>query len=199
MLCTTCMADLPLARFHDDPQNRVEQLFMGRIPLRAASSFLLFNRSGVAQRMLHRLKYKNDLDVGMELGRMMASDLKGSVRFKDLDILIAVPLHAQKERARGYNQSQVLIDGMIEILDLPTVKGALVRVEATASQTKRGRLARWQNVKEAFRVNDPEKFRDKHVLLVDDVVTTGATVEACAQALSVVPGIRISIYSAACA
>ena len=94
ILCTACAADLPLARYHDDPFNRVEQLFLGKVQFEAASSFLLFNRAGVAQRMLHRLKYKMDLDIGIELGRMMAQDLQGSERFKGLDLVIAVPLHA---------------------------------------------------------------------------------------------------------
>ncbi|MDQ3100047.1 MAG: ComF family protein [Bacteroidota bacterium] len=186
-------------RSHDDPRNRVEQLFFGRIPLHAASSYLLFNRSGVVQRMLHRLKYKHDLDLGIELGCMMANDLKGSERFQNIDGLLAVPIHKRKEHQRGYNQSQVLVDGMKKVLDLPSVHGSLVRIEGTSSQTKLGRLARWKNVKDAFWVKDPEKLRDKHIMLIDDVVTTGATIESCALALNEVPGIRISLYTAACA
>ncbi len=199
MLCTACLADLPLARFHDDPENRVEQLFKGRVNLRAASSFLLFNRSGVAQRLLHRLKYKADTPIGRELGRMMATDIQDSERFKKIDILLAVPLHRSKERRRGFNQSQVIIEGMQQILHLPSLRNELIRIESTGSQTRRGRIARWHNVKEAFAVRDPEKFRDKHILLVDDVVTTGATIEACVNALGTVPGIAVSLYTAACA
>lgn len=199
ILCTACRSDLPLARFHDDPQNRVEQLFLGRTTLQAASSFLLFNRAGVVQRMLHRLKYRNDTDLGIELGCMMAHDIKHSERFKDVDALLAVPLHKRKEQRRGYNQSQILVDGMRKVMDLPSLHGSLLRVQGTSSQTKRGRLARWLNVKEAFEVKDVDRLRDQHVLLVDDVVTTGATIESCALALAPVPGIRISLYTAACA
>jgi ComF family protein len=199
ILCTACRSDLPLARFHDDPQNRVEQLFFGRVPLHAASSYLLFDRSGVVQRMLHRLKYKNDLDLGVELGCMMARDIKRSQRFKDLDLLVPVPLHPRKLHRRGYNQSAVLAEGMGRIFGLPTSEEGLVRTESTTTQTKKGRLARWMNVKEAFQVKSPEEFSGRHVLLVDDVVTTGATIESCVQVLATVPDIRISLYTAACA
>lgn len=199
ILCSTCLADLPLTRSHDDPLNRVEQLFQGKIELQAASAFLLFDRAGVVQRMLHRLKYKGDLDLGSELGRMMAIDLRESDRFRNVDLLIAVPLHRRKEHRRGYNQSQVLVEGMCDELELPYSEHNLVRKELTATQTKRGRLARWLNVKEAFQLKDPEALAGKHVLLVDDVVTTGATIESCALALSVVPDIKISLYTAACA
>lgn len=199
VLCTACREDLPLTRFHDDPQNRVEQLFFGRARLSAASAFLLFNRSGIAQRMLHRLKYKGDLDVGIELGRMMAQDLAGSKRFTGIDALLAVPLHPSRQRQRGYNQSQVIVEGMQQIMGLPQLDEGLFRSVRTSSQTKRGRLARWMNVKEVFQVAEPEKLRDRHVLLVDDVVTTGATIESCALALQKVPGIHISVYTAACA
>ncbi len=199
IICTHCTEDLPLARFHDDPQNRVEQLFFGKATIHAASAYLLFNRSGVVQRMLHRLKYKGDLDLGIELGRMMARDLKDSIRFSDVDALLPVPLHQQKEHKRGYNQSQVLVNGMMDVLQVPCVNDLLVRRERTSSQTKRGRLARWHNVKEAFHLKNVESLRGRHVLLVDDVVTTGATIESCALALAAVPDVKISLYTAAVA
>lgn len=198
-LCLGCSRDLPLTRFHGDPKNPVEQLFWGKVPLEAASACLRFSRSGKVQAMLHRLKYRHDRAVGLELGRIMGEELMGCERFASVDTYLAVPLHPRKERRRGYNQSQVLVDGMCQVWPKHNVGGEILRVVRTPSQTRRGRLDRWLNVKEAFRLPDPEALRGRHVLIVDDVVTTGATIEGCAKALAVVPDIRISLFTAACA
>jgi ComF family protein len=198
-ICMECVADLPRLRGYDDPENKVEQVFRGRVRLVAASAFLQFNKGGMVQHMLHRLKYKGDTDLGLELGRRMAEDAMSSRRFADVDLALAVPLHPKKEKQRGYNQSQVLVDGMLRAWPLEGMKHQLLRVLHTSSQTRRGRMSRWGNVKEAFRTADPGSLAGKHVLLVDDVVTTGATIEGCALALSAVPGIRISVLTCACA
>jgi ComF family protein len=199
-LCEECVADLPRLRGHDDPENKVEQVFRGRLRLNAASAFLQFTKNGMVQNMLHRLKYKGDRDLGLELGRRMAADVMSSRRFADVDTALAVPLHPRKQRQRGFNQSQVLVDGMLEVWPLQrTARGELLRVTHTSSQTRRGRLDRWSNVKEAFLLAHPDSLKNAHVLLVDDVVTTGATLEGCAKALAHVPGIRISVLACACA
>ena len=122
-----------------------------------------------------------------------------SARFADVDVLLAVPLHPRKQKQRGYNQAQVLVDGMREVWPLREVDTGLLRVVHTSTQTKRSRLARWTNVKAAFQLSDPQALAGAHVLLVDDVVTTGATIEGCALALADVPGIRISVLACACA
>lgn len=199
VVCLNCLSDLPRTRFHDDPNNKVEQLFWGKVPLVAASAFLQFSRSGKVQHMLHQLKYAQDRKVGLFLGKLMAQELRESTRFQDVDTFMPVPLHPKKERKRGFNQSQVLVDGMCEVWPLEVAGRDLMRVVKTPSQTRRGRMDRWMNVKEAFHLPDPEALRDRHVLLVDDVVTTGATIEGCVKALSGVPGIRISLFTAACA
>lgn len=198
-ICLACERDLPFTLFHDDEHNAVEQVFKGRLRLEAASALLRFSRDGMVQHMLHRLKYKADREIGMELGRRMARDAMGSRRFADVDTALAVPLHASKLRQRGYNQAQVLVDGMKEVWPLQDPGGDLLRVVSTRSQTKKGRLERWANVGHAFHLARPETLRDRHVLLVDDVVTTGATMEACALALSGVPGLRLSVFACACA
>lgn len=198
-LCLYCLEELPRTRFHDDPSNRVEQLFRGKAQLAAASALLHFSASGMVQRILHRIKYNEDREAARFLGRLMAEDLKASKRFSDVDALLAVPLHPEKLRKRGYNQSQLLVDGMREAWPKDNPTHALVRMVHTASQTRRGRLDRWQNVKDAFDLRDAEALADKHVLLVDDVVTTGATIEGCAIALRQAPGVRISVFAAACA
>lgn len=198
-ICLRCAEELPRTRFHDDEQNRVEQLFWGRSRLESASAFLHFSRDGMVQRMLHRLKYKGDDEVGRELGRRMARDVMTSRRFASVDAALAVPLHPRKLHRRGYNQAQIIVDGMREEWPLRSIDHELLRVVSTSTQTRRGRLDRWKNVKEAFQLAQPEHLRDMHVLLVDDVITTGATIEACAMALAPVPGIRISVLACACA
>lgn len=199
VLCLNCLSDLPRTRFHADPANKVEQLFWGKVQLTAASAFLQFSRTGKVQGMLHNLKYHQDKQVGLLLGRLMAEELRACPRFQEVDTYLPVPLHPRKERKRGYNQSRILVDGMTEVWPLPITGNDLMRVVRTPSQTKRGRLDRWINVKEAFQLPDPQVLANKHVLLVDDVVTTGATIEGCVKALEQVPGIRISLFTAACA
>jgi len=199
VLCLGCVQDLPFARMQDLPGNRVEQLFWGKAPLAAASAHLLFSPQGMVQRMLHRLKYSHDREVGLWLGRSMANELKASPRFADVDTLIPVPLHPRKERQRGYNQSQVIVEGMREVWPLDVVGRELMRVVRTPSQTRRGRLDRWRNVKEAFQLDQPKRLSGRHVLLVDDVITTGSTLEGCIKALAPVPDVRISVCTVACA
>ncbi len=199
VLCLDCLADLPRTRFHHDPGNKVEQLFWGKVQLHAASSFLQFSRSGKVQGMLHQLKYRKDRKVGILLGRLMAEELRNEPRFQDVDAYLPVPLHPRKERKRGYNQSRILAEGMADGWPKPILGRELMRVVRTPSQTRRGRLERWMNVKEAFHLPDPEALRGMHLLIIDDVVTTGATVEGCIKALEQVPDVRISLFTAACA
>lgn len=198
-ICSDCVEDLPRLRAYDDPDNKVEQVFKGRVPLQAASAFLQFTKDGTVQHLLHHLKYRGDVEVGLELGRRMAEEAMRSPRFAGVDVLLAVPLHRRKEKQRGFNQAQVLVDGMRQVWPLPKLDTGLLRVVHTSTQTKRSRLARWTNVKAAFQLSDPAALSGAHVLLVDDVVTTGATLEGCAVALAEVPGIRISVLTCACA
>lgn len=196
-LCDICLADLPKARMLGDPRNPVAQLFWGRVPLEAAGALLRFNAGGKVQRMLHRLKYKGDRHVGLHMGRLMGEEASASELYKTVDTVMAVPLHPRKERARGYNQAQVLADGLREAWPLKPAGRELVRVLHTSSQTKRNRVDRWINVKTAFTIGKAEALTNAHVLLVDDVVTTGATLESCAKALLEVPGLKVSVLTAA--
>ncbi|HRH39290.1 MAG TPA: phosphoribosyltransferase family protein [Flavobacteriales bacterium] len=198
-LCHACVHDLPFTYFHEDAANRVEQLFWGKTKLEAASALLHFAREGMVQRMLHRIKYGQDSETGLYLGRSMGEALATSARFSSVDTILAVPLHKRKQRSRGYNQSQLLVDGIREVWPKDAVGDELMRVVRTPSQTKRGRMDRWLNVKEAFHLPDPEALRGRHVLIVDDVVTTGATIEGCVRALDQVPDLKVSLFTAACA
>ncbi len=198
-ICRDCANDLPRLRGHDDAENQVEQLFRGKVQLEAASAFLIFRKGGKVQRMLHRLKYKGDRNVGLELGKRMAEDAMTSTRFATVDMLMAVPLHRDREKQRGYNQAHVLVEGMAAAWNLPMADGSLLRMASTRSQTRKGRMARWGNVKEAFQIGDPQQLEGKHILLVDDVVTTGSTLEGCILALQATPGVRVSVMACACA
>ncbi|MBK8340687.1 MAG: ComF family protein [Flavobacteriales bacterium] len=198
-LCLGCLHDLPRLRLHQEPGNRVERLFWGKVPVEAAAALLQFNRSGKVQRILHRLKYTGDRTVGLELGRMMAEALQASERFHTLDTILAVPLHSSRLRERGFNQSQILVDGFREVWPLQPMHQSLMRVTRTATQTRKGRWDRWTNVKEAFDLASPEALAGAHVLVVDDVVTTGATLEGCIRALTSANGLRVSVCTAATA
>ena len=167
--------------------------------MEAAAALLQFNRSGKVQRILHRLKYTGDRTVGLELGRMMAQTLQASERFRGLDTILAVPLHPSRLRQRGFNQSQVLVDGFREVWPLRPLQDGLMRVLRTSTQTRKGRWDRWTNVKEAFELASPSALAGAHVLVVDDVVTTGATLEGCIRALTLAPGLRVSVCTAATA
>lgn len=192
-----CSADLPYTHHLSDAANPVAKLFHGKVELIGAGALLKFNAGGKVQHMLHRLKYKGDRHIGLGLGRMMGQAAKESPLFTTVDTVMAVPLHRRKERQRGYNQAQLLADGLREVWPLKTPDHKLLRMVQTATQTQRGRLERWSNVRGAFSLGEADELSNAHVLLVDDVVTTGATLESCALALLGRPGVRVSVLTAA--
>ncbi len=192
-ICTRCLIDLPRTNFHLHRENPVSELFWGRVNIQAASAFLYFAKAGRVQKLIHNFKYKGKLEVGRTLGRMFGSDLKQSPNFSGIDLLIPVPLHWSKQKARGFNQSEIFGREMAAAMGIPMITDALVREKATSTQTKKSRFDRWQNVSYVFRVAKPEKIAGKHILLVDDVVTTGATIEASASLLLEMEGTQVSL------
>lgn len=196
-ICMHCLNQLPRLGMHDDSDNAVEKIFWGRVELYAASAFLRMPRNGIAHRLVHRLKYHNDREVGEQLGALFAHELMESERMKGIDVIVPVPLHPKKLHLRGYNQCDCIGAGMAEPLGAELSKDNLTRTHFTASQTRRGRVSRWSNVKDIFWVRQPEKLQGKHILLIDDVITTGATIEACASALKKIDGVRISVAALA--
>lgn len=196
VLCLKCFADLPRTGFHAHADNEVARLFWGRIPVRNATSFIIFNKESRYRKILHELKYKGQEFVGAEMGRLFGLELRGTP-FATADIIHPVPLHPYKLRKRGYNQSALIAGGMAEILQIPLATDLVIRVADTRSQTRKSRYERWENVRNTFRTPFPETLQSQHVLLVDDVITTGATIEACAEALLSVPGVTVSIASLA--
>jgi ComF family protein len=191
-ICTDCRNHLPKAGFHNDPNNLVEKLFWGRVPLIMATGFLRFAKEGIVQKLLHDLKYRHALEVGEVLGRLFAAELVSTPRFGGVDVIIPVPLHPHKQKQRGYNQCDPIVYGMSEVLHIPC-SHALGRVVANSSQTRKGRFERWINVDSIFSVSGANELQGKHVLLVDDVITTGSTIASCAEALLKVDGLKLSV------
>jgi len=192
VLCLMCKAKLPLTGFEVHSDNLVSEVFWGRVNLSSATSFLFFNKGGNVQHLIHQLKYKNRKQVGVYLGRLFGLALKKSPLFENTDLIIPVPLHPKKEHLRGYNQSFCIASGMSLSMGKPVITQNLIRRFHTSSQTRKSRYDRWENVKNIFAVQYPEVFKNKHLLLVDDVLTTGATLEACASVLLDVENVKVS-------
>ncbi len=196
VLCLKCFAALPRTGFYANSDNEVARLFWGRVPVRNAASFIIFNKESHYRRILHTLKYKGQQQVGTEMGRLFGLELKGTP-FAEADIIHPVPLHPAKLSKRGYNQSELIARGIAKILKVPVVTDLILRIAETSTQTRKSRYERWENVRDTFRIRFPEALQGKHVLLVDDVITTGATIEACAEALLGVSGVTVSIATLA--
>lgn len=197
VLCLDCLESLPVTNFHLHPGNPVERLFNGRLPVASASSYLYFNKGSSVQRVLHELKYRGNRDAGIFFGRKIGHALREHPAYNDVDALIPLPLHRRRERQRGYNQATVLCTGMSQAMNVPVVDKAITRTSETDTQTKKSRSERWKNMAGKFQVVDAAALANKHLLLVDDVLTTGATLEACGSVLLEVPGVKLGIVTLA--
>ena len=199
VLCLNCLADLPRTNYHLDCENPVFQQFIGRIRIELATSFCCFDKGGRLQHLLHQLKYKGNREVGHKMGLIFGYDLNQSAIYRSIDAIMPVPLHPKKEKQRGFNQSVEICKGLSQAMDRPLILGNLIREVHTDSQTRKGRFERWENVNGIFSVKNGASLMDKHLLLVDDVVTTGATLEACCIPLLKIPGVKVSIATLATA
>ncbi len=180
-ICTHCIENFPETKFHTLPENQLEKAFWGRVKLEQAFSFLIFRKQGIVQKILHELKYSNNPELGIILGQLYGSKLKESgINF---DVIVAIPLHEKKQKLRGYNQSDCFAQGLAQSLKCAHYTNVVVRKKHTDTQTKKGRFDRWLNVGDVFDIESPELITNKKVLLVDDVITTGATIEACAHSI----------------
>ena len=196
-LCARCVHRMPSTRFFSTPGNAVEKLFYGRLPLSNASAAFYFTKSSLLQHLVTQLKYKNNKEAGYFLGRMMGLVLRASTRFNEVDMLVPLPLHPEKEHSRGYNQAMLICEGISEIWKRPIEKQAVARTQFTETQTQQNRLSRWQNMEGVFALKEAERIRGRHILLVDDVITTGATLEACGAAILRAGNCSLSIAAAA--
>ena len=192
-LCIRCVASLPETNFEQHAGNPVEKLFWGRMQIINAAAHFYFTKESLMQHLMHQFKYKSNKELGLQLGRMMGNDLMFSGRFNDIDALIPLPLFPSKEKKRGYNQATVLCDGIAEILNLPVLTNLITRPQHTETQTKKGRIERWKNIEGKFLLKDAKAIQNKHLLLVDDVVTTGATLEACGNELLSAGNVKLSL------
>ncbi len=199
VVCHSCEFHLPETNFHLDPENPVARLFWGRAGLEGAAAYLYFNKRNRVQRLVHQLKYKGRKDIGIWLGARYGRILCNFAPFNTADLIIPVPLHKKRYMQRGYNQSEQFALGLALPMKIPVDNHLVARTRATETQTRKSRFSRYQNVREIFTVGNPGSFRGMHLLLVDDVITTGATLESCIQALSAIPEVRVSVACIAAA
>ncbi|GAA4390535.1 ComF family protein [Hymenobacter koreensis] len=198
-LCTDCRAQLPYTDFHrlSPAANPLARLFWGRVPVEHVLSYLRFLRRGRVQHLLHQLKYKGQREVGSALGLMYGQELAEIGLGTDVQLIAPVPLHPRKLAKRGYNQSDSFAEGLAQSLELPWSPSTLQRTDYTASQTRMTRSQRWQNVADVFVVPNPTAVQGQHVLIVDDVLTTGATLEACAVKLLAAGAAKVNVATIA--
>lgn len=193
VLCLGCANDLPLTKYHHIEDNESSRRFVGRIRFEHATSFAYFTKDGLLQELLHEFKYKNNTEVGVFLAKRFAAALRKTAWIREVDFIIPVPLHHSKENKRGFNQSEIISQSLSSVLNIAVDSQSLIRIANTDSQVQKSRAERAENMSRAFSIKDTAHLRGKHVLLIDDVLTTGATLEACVLALQKTEGIRISI------
>lgn len=197
VVCTKCLMHLPETNFHKEKNNPVSQVFWGRIPLESATALFYYRKGGSVQALIHQLKYHGHKEIGEYFGKMLGSRLIEAEAYKSIDQIIPIPLHRKKLKKRGFNQAEVFAHGLGKTMNIEVNTKNVYRVIETSTQTKKSRYKRWENVSEIFQVNHPENLANKHILLVDDVITTGATMEACLQVLHHVENTKLSVASIA--
>lgn len=197
--CTLCLYNIPKTDCFKHKENLVSKLFWGRVQLENAVALYQFQKEGSVQKLIHELKYEGGKRTGVFLGKQLGYALKESITFSDVDYIIPIPLHPKKEKLRGYNQSKYIAKGIREILGIKINTRSLIRTENTDSQTRKKRFIRWENMMNSFALKKSNKLKNTHILLIDDVVTTGATLEACAQKLLEIEGVKVSIATIAVA
>jgi ComF family protein len=196
-ICGRCSQNLPETHFFEAPGNPIEKIFYGRLPMSAGAAAWYFHKNSALQALLFQLKYKSNEDVGLFIGKQMGALLAASERFATIDALVPVPLHPQALSKRGYNQAALICEGISQVWHKPVLRSAIARTKHTNTQTKQSRAVRWDNMENAFSIKDPTSIMGKHLLLIDDVITTGATIEACGKTLLSVKDVQLSVAAAA--
>ena len=195
IICTECQLTIPRTNYHLDSENPVAKLFWGRCRVERAAAFSFYTRGSKMRKIIHRLKYDGVKEAGTIMGKIYGSALKRSGFLEGIDVVVPVPLHPSKLRKRGFNQSDYICLGLASVSGIAMDTTSLVRVSESATQTKKSRYDRWLNVEGIFRVTNEERLRGKHILLVDDVITTGSTIEACVNELLKVENLKVSVVS----
>jgi ComF family protein len=199
VICTECYIEIPRTNYHLSQENPVAQLFWGRCRVEKAASFSYYTKGSRIRRIIHKLKYEGLKDAGTLMGRIYASGLKQSGFLSDIDLIIPVPLHPSKKRRRGFNQCDCICSGISEVSGIPVDNVSLIRISRSDTQTRKSRYERWLNVEGIFEVRKKEEIAGKHILLVDDVITTGSTIEACVDELLKVENVKVSVIALAVA
>ena len=196
-ICNHCRLNLPKSNYHKNTENELSRTFAGRVPLQNSLCFYLFEKNGKVQKLLHAIKYQNQKELALFVGNLYAKDLEKEETIYDFDVIVPVPLHYKKLKARGFNQSEWFAKGLAGGLKKPLDVSSFERTQETSTQTKKKKYQRWENVEGIFSLKNKQAFINKHILLVDDVITTGATIEAAWMALKDVEGITLSVASIA--
>lgn len=198
-ICVDCRHDLPVTNFHLDDSDYVKKVFYGRVPLENATALLRFHKKGIVQELIHNLKYRGHSEVGELLGKWLGAELRTVAGFKEVDMVVPVPLHRSKMRQRGYNQVAKFGQHIAEALEVPYEDSVLIKTSSTKTQVFKKREARWNRNNEVFTVQNEDLLKGKHILLVDDLITTGATMEACSNVLTRTHNNKLSIAAMAIA
>lgn len=196
-VCTQCRHQLPLTNFHFDKSNAVHKMMYGRVKLEEATALLHFSKKGIVQQLMHNLKYRNQEVISKFLGEWLGEDLKNSEAYKTIDVIVPVPLHKSKLRQRGYNQVDKFGRALAKALQADYNCDTLIKKSATKTQVFKDRLKRSSNADANFTISEKDSLKYKHILLVDDIITTGATIESCANALFTIEGITLSVATMA--
>lgn len=197
--CLTCLVNFPETKFHELDFNPLIYNFMGRVNVQNVYGFLFYRKGNCVQQILHEIKYKGGKEVAEFLGQYYGKQLYFSQKLTEIDFIIPIPLHKKKEKKRGYNQSEWIAKGLSEALQKPYLTDVLIRRDFTETQTKKSRFKRWENVKDVFVIDQGSKIEGKHILLCDDVLTTGATMEAAIAKILAIEGVRVSVVTLAVA
>ena len=199
LICMKCLHRLPKNDMHYEKGNILEKKFWGKADVERVTSFLRYIKKSDVQRLINKLKYKGEKEIGVFLGKYAAAELVDNDVFGSVDVIVPVPLHKSKYRKRGYNQSRCIADGMAEIMGIPVDEGNLYRAVENPTQTRKSTYERWENTKGIFELTDGSLFDGKHILLVDDVLTTGSTLIACVEAIREKSNAKISVFTLASA
>jgi ComF family protein len=197
LICTECYVSIPRTNYHLKADNPAARLFWGRCMVERVAAFSFYTRDSRIRKLIHQLKYRGVREVGFELGRIYALSLRESRFLDGMDLIIPVPLHPSRKRKRGFNQSEMISCGISDVTGLTVDTKSLIRANVTKTQTKKSRYDRWTNVEGIFKVTESDKLKDKHILLVDDVITTGSTLEACTNELLKIENVKVSVAALA--
>lgn len=197
IICTFCQFHLPKTNYHFIEENPVVKHFWGKVNVRNAAAYYYFHKGEKVQALIHALKYRGEKEVGTKIGEWYGHELKDVAAYAQSDFIVPVPLHKKRIRSRGYNQAELFGSGLSTALGIQLLNSTLVRTVATETQTKKHRYNRFENMKEVFRMLDPDSYINKTFLLVDDVITTGSTLSSCAEEILKIPGTKVNIVAMA--